>query len=57
MQRIVLITGASRGIGAACAVMAAQNGWDVAVNYARDEAAAQRVAEQVQAAGRKALVV
>lgn len=57
MQRIVLITGASRGIGAACAVMAAQNGWDVAVNYARDEAAAHRVAAQVQAAGRKAVVV
>jgi NAD(P)-dependent dehydrogenase (short-subunit alcohol dehydrogenase family) len=57
MQRIVLITGASRGIGAASAVLAAQAGWDVAVNFTRDEAAAQAVAQQVQALGRRALTV
>ena len=57
MQGTVLITGASRGIGAACATLAAQQGWDVAINYARDQAAAERVAEQVKAFGRKALVV
>ncbi len=55
--RLAFITGASRGIGAACAIMAAQNGWDVAINYARDETAAHRVAEQVHAAGRKSVVV
>jgi len=57
MQRIVLITGASRGIGAASAVLAAQAGWDVAINFTRDEAAAQAVAQQVQALGRRALTV
>ena len=54
---VLLVTGASRGIGAACAVRAAHAGWDVAVNYTRDARAAQQVAEQVRAAGRRALVV
>lgn len=55
--RIALITGAGRGIGAATAHLLATRGWDVAVNYARDEAAAQRVAAEVTAQGRRALVV
>ena len=55
--RIVLITGASRGIGAATARLAARAGWDVAINYTRDAAAAQSVAEEVRALGRRALVV
>jgi NAD(P)-dependent dehydrogenase (short-subunit alcohol dehydrogenase family) len=57
MNTTVLVTGASRGIGAACAIGCAKAGWDVAVNYARDEAAAQAVAEAVRAAGRRAQVV
>jgi NAD(P)-dependent dehydrogenase (short-subunit alcohol dehydrogenase family) len=57
MNTTVLVTGASRGIGAACAIGCAKAGWDVAVNYTRDEAAAQAVAEAVRAAGRRALVV
>jgi NAD(P)-dependent dehydrogenase (short-subunit alcohol dehydrogenase family) len=56
-QRTVLITGASRGIGAACALGCAKAGWDVAVNYTRDEAAAQRVAREVRALGRRAIHV
>ena len=55
--RSVLVTGASRGIGAAAAIACAARGWDVAVNYARDERAAQAVAEQVRALGRRAIVV
>lgn len=55
--RTALITGASRGIGAACAIKLAECGWDVAVNYARDSAAAERVAAEVKARGRRALVV
>ena len=54
---VVLITGASRGIGAACALRCAEAGWDVAVNYTRDAAAAGAVAAQVRAAGRRALVL
>jgi len=57
MSKTLLITGGSRGIGAAAAVLAARRGWDVAVNYTRDAAAAQRVAEQVRALGQRALVV
>jgi len=57
MNRSLLITGGSRGIGAAAAVLAAQQGWDVAINYTRDAAAAERVAAQVRAAGRRALVL
>ncbi|MFL6626393.1 MAG: SDR family oxidoreductase [Vitreoscilla sp.] len=52
--RVLLVTGASRGIGAACALRAADAGWDVGVNFHRDEAAAERVAEQVRARGRRA---
>ena len=51
-----LITGASRGIGAACAVALAQAGYDVAVGYVRDADGAARTAAAVEAAGRRALV-
>ncbi len=57
MNPSLLITGGSRGIGAATAVLAAQRGWDVAINYTRDAAAAERVAAEVRATGRRALVV
>jgi NAD(P)-dependent dehydrogenase (short-subunit alcohol dehydrogenase family) len=56
-KRYVLITGGSRGIGAACALVCARQGWDVAVNYTRDATAAQHVVEQVQALGRHAVAV
>jgi len=55
--KTLLITGASRGIGAATAVLAAQRGWDVAVNYSRDAQAAAAVAARVRDCGRRALVV
>ena len=53
----VLVTGASRGIGAATAIACAHHGWDVAVNCTRDVAAAMAVAAQVRARGRRAIVV
>jgi NAD(P)-dependent dehydrogenase (short-subunit alcohol dehydrogenase family) len=53
----VLVTGGSRGIGAATAKLAAERGWDVAVNYARDAQAAEAVADAVRATGRRAVAV
>jgi NAD(P)-dependent dehydrogenase (short-subunit alcohol dehydrogenase family) len=55
--KTVLVTGGSRGIGAAVALGCARAGWDVAVNYARDGAAAERVAREVRALGRRAIHV
>ncbi|MBX3599070.1 MAG: SDR family oxidoreductase [Rubrivivax sp.] len=57
MDRILLVTGGSRGIGAATARLAAARGWDVAINYTRDAAAAEHVAADVRAAGRRALLL
>lgn len=57
IERSVLVTGASRGIGAATARLCACQGWAVAVNYARDAAAAQAVVDGIVAAGGRALAV
>jgi NAD(P)-dependent dehydrogenase (short-subunit alcohol dehydrogenase family) len=54
---VALITGASRGIGAATARLAAKRGYDVAVNYVANEKAAAEVVRDVEAAGRRALAV
>jgi len=54
---VVLITGASRGIGAATATLAARDGFDVAIGYVKNEAAAQQVAEAVRRRGRRAAII
>ncbi|MFC9386614.1 SDR family oxidoreductase [Streptomyces venezuelae] len=51
----VLVTGGSRGIGAATAVRLAREGADVAFTYVKDEARAKEVAARIEATGRKAL--
>ncbi|HET8703444.1 SDR family NAD(P)-dependent oxidoreductase [Castellaniella sp.] len=53
----LLITGAGRGIGAATAQAAARLGYDIVLNYARDERAARSVAESIRTEGRKAFVI
>lgn len=55
--KIALVTGASRGIGRAIAIDLAQAGADVAINYSGNEEKARQVAAEVEALGRKALVV
>ena len=56
-SRTVLVTGGSRGIGAATCILAARRGWAVAVNYARDRSAADAVVAAIVAAGGEALAV
>ena len=55
--RIALITGASRGIGRAVAIALADRGADVVVNYRQRTSDAESAAAEIQALGRKALVV
>ncbi|WP_020394341.1 SDR family oxidoreductase [Thiolinea disciformis] len=57
IEKIVLITGASRGIGAATALLAAQQGYTVCVNYLRNHAAAQKVVTTIHANGGKAFAI
>ncbi|MEU3098794.1 SDR family oxidoreductase [Streptomyces sp. NPDC006967] len=58
MKRLVtVVTGGSRGIGAATCLRLAAEGHDVVVNYVRDAAAAESVAEGVRAAGARAVTV
>ena len=57
MSKSVLITGASRGIGAAAALSFARHGWQVVVNYLRSEEQALAVCRQINAAGGSALPV
>lgn len=57
MERVVLVTGGSRGIGAATALLAAQRGWAVAVNYASQADAAQQVVRAIEKAGGRAMAV
>jgi NAD(P)-dependent dehydrogenase (short-subunit alcohol dehydrogenase family) len=57
MTPTLLITGASRGIGAATALLAAQRGYAVAVNYSANSLAADEVVRQIRAGGGTAMAV
>lgn len=56
-QRTVIVTGGGRGIGAAVARMLGASGYNVAINFAEDEAAARRVVSELRAAGGKAVAI
>jgi NAD(P)-dependent dehydrogenase (short-subunit alcohol dehydrogenase family) len=57
MNKVLLVTGGSRGIGAATALLAAQSGWAVAVNYTANSLAADEVVRQIRASGGQAMSV
>ncbi|MBA1244208.1 SDR family oxidoreductase [Pseudomonas japonica] len=54
---LIVITGGSRGVGAATARLAAARGYDVAISYIHDQASAEAVAADVRAFGRNALAM
>ena len=57
MDKVLLVTGGSRGIGAAACLLAARQGWAVAVNYSANSLAADAVVREIRAAGGRALAV
>ncbi|HET6955751.1 MAG TPA: SDR family oxidoreductase [Vicinamibacterales bacterium] len=57
MNNVLIVTGGSRGIGAATALLAAERGYAVCVNYRKNRDAADQVVSKIQAARGKALAV
>ncbi|BBP76591.1 KR domain-containing protein [Pseudomonas gingeri NCPPB 3146 = LMG 5327] len=57
MEKVIVITGGSRGIGAATALLAARQGYRICINYMSDADAAHAVLEQVRALGAQAITV
>jgi NAD(P)-dependent dehydrogenase (short-subunit alcohol dehydrogenase family) len=57
MNKVVVVTGGSRGIGAATARLACANGYAVCVNYRQNREAADRVVRAIEAAGSRAIAV
>ncbi|CAH0347630.1 enoyl-[acyl-carrier-protein] reductase FabL [Bacillus sp. CECT 9360] len=56
-QKVALVTGSSRGIGRQTALRLAKEGFDLVINYARSKSKALEVAEEIEALGRKVLIV
>ncbi|MBD1909332.1 MULTISPECIES: SDR family oxidoreductase [unclassified Leptolyngbya] len=57
MKKVLIVTGAGRGIGAATACLAAQQGYAVCVNYRHSQEAAQRVVETIEKSGGQAIAI
>ena len=57
MDKVLLVTGGGRGIGAATCQLAAKAGYAVAINYQRDVIAAESLRSQIKTAGGKAIII
>ena len=57
MNKVLLVTGGSRGIGAATACLAAANGYDVCISYRQNRTAADRVVRSIEQQGRRAMAI
>lgn len=57
MNKVALVTGASRGIGRGIALQLGREGWDVCVNYIQQKESAEQVVAALQAMGRRAIAV
>ena len=57
MKKIVLVTGSSKGIGAATAILLAEQGFDICINYLEDEESANSVVESIKSLGVNAISV
>ena len=56
-KQVIIVTGSSRGIGAATAIEAARRGYSVCINYLNDKDKAEQVAQEVTALGAPCLIV
>jgi NAD(P)-dependent dehydrogenase (short-subunit alcohol dehydrogenase family) len=57
MKKVLIVTGGSRGIGAATAMLAAERGYDVCVNYLQNHEAANSVVNSIEQRGSRAIAV
>ena len=57
IEKVLIVTGGSRGIGRACALLAASRGYKVCVNYARNEDAASQVVNEISNTGGEAIAI
>ncbi|WP_342506299.1 enoyl-[acyl-carrier-protein] reductase FabL [Sporosarcina sp. FSL K6-2383] len=56
-QKVAMVTGSSRGLGKALAIELARQGYDIVVNYARSRSAAEETVKEIEALGRKAIMI
>lgn len=56
-QKVAMVTGSSRGLGKALAIELAKQGYDIVVNYARSKSAAEETVKEIEALGRKAIMI
>ena len=56
-NKVAMVTGSSRGLGKALAIELAKQGYDIVVNYARSRSAAEETVKEIEALGRRAIMI